>query len=296
MAPARYLYRAKTSFFLKMPQLPSAVRRFGRFLALGALMLATLVAPSHADEVELKIPIISGQRHLYYVGLLEAALRAAGHTPKIVIVSKVPQSRLWNEVERGGITLFWGLPNTEREARYIGVGRDLTAGMIGQRVLLVPIAQQGVYATVKSVDDLRATGKVAGLAKGWVDVGIWNQSRLPVFIKEGEWTELFKMVADGQPGVDYLSRSVLEAETEMGENGAGLAIEPKLILKYDLDMRFYLSRHNAALQPVLESALDKAERSGLIKKYSRNYYQKLTRSLHLKERRVITLPLPEPAA
>ena len=276
-----------------MTLMPRLILRLSRLVTLSAMLIAALVGTSHADEVELKIPIISGQRHLYYVGLLEAALRAAGHTPKIVIVHKVPQSRLWNEVERGGISLFWGLPTPEREVRYVGVGRDLTAGMIGQRVLLVPIAQQAVYAKVKSVDDLRATGKVAGLAKGWVDVGIWNQSRLPVFIKEGDWTELFKMVADGQPGVDYVSRSVLEAETEMGENGAGLAIEPTLILKYDLDMRFYLSRHSAALQPVLQSALDKAERSGLIKKFSRNYYKNITRTLRLKERKVIALPLPE---
>ena len=276
-----------------MTLMPRLILRLSRLVTLSAMLIAATVGPSHADEVELKIPIISGQRHLYYVGLLEAALRAAGHTPKIVIVHKVPQSRLWNEVERGGISLFWGLPTPEREVRYVGVGRDLTAGMIGQRVLLVPIAQQAVYAKVKSVDDLRATGKVAGLAKGWVDVGIWNQSRLPVFIKEGDWTELFKMVADGQPGVDYVSRSVLEAETEMGENGAGLAIEPTLILKYDLDMRFYLSRHSAALQPVLQSALDKAERSGLIKKFSRNYYKNITRTMRLKERKVIALPLPE---
>lgn len=263
-----------------------------RFTGIFVLMLAICSVPCRADIVQLKIPIISGQRHLYYVGLLEAVLRASGHTPKIEIIQKLPQARLWNEVERGGISLFWGLPTPERETRYIGIGRDLTGGMIGQRVLLVPIAQQSVYAKVRSVDDLRATGKVAGLARGWVDVGIWNTSQLPVYVKEGEWTELFKMVSDGGHGVDYLSRSVLEAEHEMGENGAGLVIEPTLMLKYDLDMRFYLSRQSAALQPVLESALAKAERSGLIKKYSRGYYKALTRSLNLKERKVLPLPLP----
>ena len=266
--------------------------RLSRMAALGALMFATLAGPCRAEVVELKIPIISGQRHLYYVGLLEAALRAAGHTPKIVIIDKVPQARLWNEVERGGISLFWGLPTPERESRYIGIGHGLTGGMIGQRVLLVPTDQQSVYAKVRSLDDLRATGKVAGLAQGWVDAGIWNANQLPVYIKEGEWTELFKMVANGKQGVDYLSRSVLEAEFEMGENGAGLAIEPTLMLKYDLDMRFYLSRQSATLQPVLEGALDKAERSGLIKKFSRNYYKTITRTLHLKERKVIALALP----
>ena len=267
-----------------------------RLFVLGAIFGLTMGVPCRAEVVELKIPIISGQRHLYYVGLLEAALRAAGHTPKIEIIHKLPQARLWNEVERGRISLFWGLPTPEREARYIGVGRDLTGGMIGQRVLLVPTAQQSVYAKVRNVDDLRATGKVVGLARGWVDVGIWNTSQLPVFIKEGDWTELFRMVADGYPGVDYLSRSVLEAQVEMGENGAGLVIEPTLILKYDLDMRFYLSRHSADLQPVLEGALVKAERSGLIKKYSREYYKSITRSLRLKDRRVLTLPLPPPSS
>ena len=71
---------------------------------------------------------------------------------------------------------------------------------------------------------------------------------------------------------------LLEAETEMGENGAGIVTEPTLVLKYDLEMRFYLSRHSAVLQPVLVSALATAERNGFIKKFSQNYYKSITRS------------------
>ncbi|MCX7220192.1 MAG: hypothetical protein NTY70_15015 [Burkholderiales bacterium] len=257
-----------------------------------SLLCIAFPATSFAEIVALKLPSLSGKRHLYFVGLLDAVLLNAGHTPKISVSEELPQNRAWYEVERGSLSLYWGLPTSERDSKFIPIGHGITGGMIGQRLILTRPANLPAFANISTLDDLRASGKVAGLGEGWVDVAIWNKSRLPIYVQAGDWTQMFRMVADGRFKLDYLSRSVLEITEEVNQGKLGLVIEPNLLLSYDLDMHFYLSRHSAHLQAVLEQAFAQAESSGLIKKFSQNYYKNLIVSLGLNDRRKLQLPLP----
>ena len=68
-----------------MSLMPCFVPRQSRLVTLSAMVIAALVGPSRADEVELKMPIISEQRHLYYVGLLEAEAEMGENGAGIVI-------------------------------------------------------------------------------------------------------------------------------------------------------------------------------------------------------------------
>jgi hypothetical protein len=268
--------------------------RLPKFIMVCWLIIITVVqTPCRAEVVELTLPRLSGQRHLYFVGLLEAVLQHAGHTPKITLIGELPQNRVWIDTESGKLTLFWSLPSADRDARFIPIGHDLTGGMMGMRLILTRPSNLAVFAAVRTLKDLRATKQVVGLGKGWVDVAIWQKNALPSHIKTANWTEMFKMVADGRFGIDYLSRSVLEISEEFEQNKAGLAIEPNLMLVYNLDMKFYLSRHSARLQPLLERAFNDAARSGLIDEFSKRYYKKLFLSLSLNTRHIIFLQLPD---
>ena len=122
----------------------------------------------------------------------------------------------------------------------LGLGPDATPEEIAawRKENGLPEAPAGVPDSFKEHVELMfdiqalafaADARALRLAKGWVDVGIWNQSRLPVYVKEGEWTELFKMVADGNSSVDYLSRSVLEAETEAQHGVQAIGRAPELV-------------------------------------------------------------------
>jgi hypothetical protein len=264
-----------------------------QFIGVCCLVAATATpAPCRSEVVDLTLPRLSGQRHLYFVGLLDTVLRHAGHTPNITLVGELPQNRVWTDTESGVLTLFWSLPSAERDARFIPIGHDLTGGMMGMRLILTRPSNLPVFATVRTVEDLRATKQVVGFGKGWIDIDIWKKNSLPFHIKTANWTEMFKMVADGRFGIDYLSRSVLEISEEFKQNKPGLVIEPNLMLVYNLDMKFYLSRHSARLQPLLERALSDAARSGLINEFSQRYYKKLSQSLALNARRKVYLQIP----
>jgi hypothetical protein len=264
----------------------------GLSAGLGIALVAVMVTSASAEVVEIKLPAVSAHRHLYFVMILERVLRDAGHTPRIAITQEMPQTRVWFALKSGQIDLFWALQTPERDAQYLGAGVNITAGHFGQRVLLVRKEELPVFATVKSVDDLRATQKVCGFGVGWFDADIWNLNRLPFKEFAGDWTVAFKAVANGGMGVDYLSRNVLEVEQELRDFGQGLVLEPTLLLTFDRDARFYLAPGREKLQALLAQAFQKAQQSGLLRREADKYYAQASLSLQLAQRKRLKLPTP----
>jgi hypothetical protein len=258
----------------------------------GGLLLVGQLANARPEVVEIKLPAVSGQRHLYFAMILDKVLRAAGHTPHIVVTRELPQTRVWLELQTGQIDLFWALQTSERDAQYLGAGADITAGHFGQRVLLVRKEDLPAFAAVKSLDNLRSTQKVCGFGAGWFDADIWKMNRLPYKEFAGDWTVAFKSAAIGGLGVDYLSRNVLEVEQELRDLGHGLVIEPTLLLTFDRDARFYLAPGREKLQKLLAQAFQKARQSGLLRREADQYYAQVSLSLNLAQRKRLKLATP----
>ncbi|MBK7000292.1 MAG: ABC transporter substrate-binding protein [Rhodoferax sp.] len=258
---------------------------------LGALTATTLSATCWAADIVLKLATQANGNHKYYHLLLEESLKAAGHTVKIEPEDNLPQPRIVSYIDEGKLTLHYFLQTKERDAKYVPVNHKLTQGLIGQRVMLIPKGDESVYTKVKSLEDLKASGKVAGLGKGWFDVSVWNESGLPVLEQGGEWKYLYKMIASKDRGIDYFPRGAIEILAEAKEQPS-LAIEPNLLLVYPRDFIFYLSKPNALLQPILEAALKQAEKSGLQKKLIDEYFGPQIATLHLDKRTRINLKNP----
>jgi hypothetical protein len=265
-------------------------KKFLSVLACGLTFFA--VSPvAHAADISLKLATLANGNHAYYFKLLEESLKATGNTVKITPTDGLPQPRIMSNLEGGELTLHWMLQTKERDGKFVPVNHKLTQGLIGKRVMLIPAGAESAYDKVKSLDDLKATGKVAGLGKGWFDVGVWNESGLKVVEKDGEWQQLYRMIAAKDRGVDYFPRGANEIAAEAKANPQ-LAIEPKLLLVYPRDFTFYLSKSSASLKPVIEAALAQAEKSGLQSKLMAEYFGPSIEALHIDKRVVINLKNP----
>ena len=78
------------------------------------------------------------------------------------------------------------------------------------------------------------------------------------------------------------------------KDNPNLAIEPRLLLVYPRDFRFYLSKANAGLKPTVEAALKQAEKSGLQQKLIDEYFGPSINSLNLSKR--VKINLKDPAS
>jgi len=266
-----------------------------RHKTLSRLLLAFAMAAapvvSFSADVSLKLATLANGNHKFYHRLLEDSLKAAGHTVKITTEDNLPQPRMMVYLESGDLTLHWLLQTKERDAKFVAVDHKVTQGLIGQRVMLIPKGEEGVYAKVKTLVDLKATGKVAGLGQGWFDVQVWKESGLPVSEQGGDWKQIYPMLAAKDRGIDYFPRGANEIASE-AEDHPRLAIEPNLLLVYPRDSVFYLSKPHAALKPVIEAALKQAEKSGLQKKLIDEYLGPSISSLNLNKRVRIHLKNP----
>lgn len=256
-----------------------------------AATLFTVPVVAIAAEIALKLASFPNGNHKYYHRLLEESLKAGGNTVKITTEDNLPQPRIVSYLDEGGLTLHWMLQTKERDAKYVAVEHKLTQGLIGQRVMLVAQGEEGAYTKVKTLDDLKATGKVAGLGQGWFDVGVWKESGLSVKEQGGDWKLLYSMIASKDRGIDYFPRGASEIAAEAKDNPK-LAIEQSLLLVYPRDFVFYLSKANTAIKPVIEAALKQAEKSGLQKKLIDEYFGSSISSLGLDKRTKIMLKNP----
>lgn len=255
------------------------------------LVALSLGTPTMAADIQLKLATLPNGTHKYFFKLLEESLKASGNTVKITSEDNLPQPRIVSYLDTGDVTLHWFLQTKERDAKYVPVDHKLTQGLIGQRVMLIPKGDEAQYENIKTLDDLKATGKTAGLGQGWFDVGVWKESGLKVTEQGGDWKLLYTMIASKDRGIDYFPRGAHEIVSEAQANPK-LAIEPKLVLVYPRDLTFYLSKPNAALKPVIEAALKQAEKSGLQKKLIDEFFGPSVASLNLDKRVKINLKNP----
>lgn len=246
------------------------------------------VATASAEPLRIAAPAMPEGNHLYFHELLIAAFAAAGQPVAIDSVSGPGKQRLKMMLTSGELTVMWMVQSEGRDREFVPVDFALTQGLSGQRVLLIRPADQPIFDNIRSLDDLRRTGFVAGMGGDWVDLSIWKDNDLRVSTPVADWRLTFGMVEMGNRGVDYLPRGLTDLLADATAH-PGLTIERRLLLRYDRDARFYLSPKAAALAPVLARGLRRLKENGSFDRLLQKYYGPVLKVVDPEHRLILPL-------
>lgn len=266
-----------------------------KLIFFGFLSFPLLISPAYSDVISLHVPIFdeSPQLHLFFHELLITAIEDVGHTPKLISV-KSPQPRIIRKMDQGKISISWSVETEDANKKYIPIEIGLTKGLIGKRLLLIKKGEQHLYDGVKNLDDFRSLNLVAGMGSKWFDINIWNKNNLKYKKCSGNWKSIFKMIPYGRD-YNYISRGINEIVAEQKQY-PNLEIETNLLLIYDRDIRFYLSKTGknagAKYKDVVELAIKNAEKSGLIDRLVTKYWAEDFKDLNYDKRIKIHLEMP----
>lgn len=239
----------------------------------------------------LPIDLLPDNEFAYYRELVIASLKSIGVSAEFQVHAVVSQPRMLRDLRKGVTALRPLLPSAALDGELVQVPVDLTGGRIGERVLLVRPDERERFADVTNLEAFRATGAVAAFGEHWFDVAVWRANQLPLRTLSGDWSRIFGMLQAGGRGIDYFPRGINEVLSD-AKRHPGLVIEPHLLLVYDRDFRFYLSRPYAKYAPLIERALRNAEASGLMAALQQKYWGKVDRILALDQRQRLNLYTP----
>lgn len=259
-------------------------------LGIGMLLFVYSVCP--AKEINLIIPTFH-PTWKYYHDLVKKSLEADGYQVTYkYLPSTYNHKRVMHMLEKGedGPLFLWRSRNPKRDRILVPIKVDIGERMLGMRVLFIRKGTQPEFDNVKTLDDFRRLGKTGAFGYGWSDIKVWKYNNLPTIVVDGSWGKIYKMLAHKNRNIDYFSRGIFEIFIEQKQHPE-LDIEKNLIFVYEKALTLYFSKSYADLQPILESALKKAQKSGLLKKVMQEHFPEVFSEL--KKRRVIHVKVPD---
>jgi len=268
------------------------------FLSVSFSLICSVLLSSvaYAKTIHLLIPIVneSAKQHLYFHELLTTAITEAGHTPKLT-TWELPQPRIKAYMRSGEISIYWMLETAEINQKYSPIETNITNGLIGKRILFIKKGTQPLYNRVKTLEDFRKLNLVGGMGTGWFDSKVWKANDLQYQEHSGNWKSIFRMIPKGRT-YHYFSRGINEILIEAKEH-TELEIEKKLLLIYNRDFRFYLSKAGphagAKYHAILTLVMKKAKDSGLINRLTKKYWADDFETLNYDKRIKIFLKTPK---
>lgn len=226
----------------------------------------------------------------YPLELLHLALQASGLTHELVPSELVMvQSRALRELREraGAVDVAWSVTSQAREDALQPIRIPIYRGLYGWRVLLVQQGRAQSFANVHSLADLRRRTLLQG--HDWPDTEILRANGLPV-LTTARYEHLFAMLAHGR--ADGFPRGVTEVEFELGQAGAGIELEPHLLLHYPTAEYFFVSRHRPELAQALEQGLRSLLEQGELEALLQRHHGAALKELQLGRRRVLRLHNP----
>lgn len=254
------------------------------------------ITKDDSDIIKLYIPIVedSPEQHIFYHDLLKTVAEEAGLKVEL-ITKKEPQLRIKDDFDNGDFSIFWMVESAERNEQYEPIEVGITNGLIGNRILFIKDGDQPLYDKVNTLDDFRNLKLVGGMGEKWFDVNVWKANNLLYQEEPGTWQSIFKKIPLGRD-YNYFSRGLNEILVE-AEQYPNLAIEKRLVLVYERDFRFYLSKTGphagAKYKEALQNAFEKAEKSGTIERMVRKYWAEALETLDFDNRIKLNLITPE---
>jgi ABC-type amino acid transport substrate-binding protein len=198
------------------------------------------------------------------------------------------QERQVRELEAGRTIDVAPMPSSpEREARLLPIRIPINKGVLGWRLGLIRKGDQGLFAGIKTLEDLKRVRLAQG--QDWPDTQILQANGINV-ITAPRYEGLFKMLVVKR--FDYFPRSIMEIWDEQADNPDTLEVESHLALHYFYDAYFMVNRKSTRLAQDIREGLEKAIANGSFDKLFQQYYGDRLREAHLETRTVIELKNP----
>lgn len=262
--------------------------------ALTGLLLMTVsafAAPAEPETVTLNMVAYKDGSHEFYHELLTRAVEAEGNRCWIISRQSTSLPKLTHLMQEGVISVHWFVESPEHNQELLGVPVPISDNIVGNRILLAPRAELERFAGIQSLRDLQDSGLIAATVRGDYDSEVWRSNGLP-FVEHDDRDAVFARLASGTSGVHYMVVGMHEAAA-VAELHPELAVEPRLILAYDRDYRFYLGRSGVKYRAIIENALKAARSTGLVRELVRKYRGDELEKLSADSRRFIRLRSPE---
>jgi len=279
------------------------MKRFRIALALwlAASFAAVLAAEAPAGTTVLVYPraeSATDSQYQYDYELLRQALEAtvATHGPYELRQSaaSMNQARAADEIAAGSglVNVFARSTTLEHEQRFLPVRIPIDKGLISYRVFLIRDDMQPRFASVNSLDDLRAYS--VGSFPTWADTRILRDGGFKV-VTGDSYEGLFRMLVARR--FDFFSRSADEAYREFDERRGllpDMRVEEKLLLHFPTTRLFFVQRseEGGKLAARIEAGLTRMLKDGSFDAYFLKSKGALIERAHLKSRRVFHIENP----
>ncbi|MCB1588728.1 MAG: hypothetical protein KDI56_07480, partial [Xanthomonadales bacterium] len=124
------------------------------------------------------------ERARYPIRVLELALQHQRRRYRLQSgAASMPQARALRALNQGAVDIIWSVATQERDRLLRRIPVPIDRGLIGWRVLLIRAGEANRFASVRTVDDLRAFE--LGQGHDWPDVAVLRRSQLRVITASG---------------------------------------------------------------------------------------------------------------
>jgi ABC-type amino acid transport substrate-binding protein len=266
-----------------------------------AVVLLTISPPVFGDQAmtyiyhppESKLDV----RYLYHWEILRTALEKT--TPKWGPYRLTPSAFMTEQRQAfelknasGKLTVMYLGTTPDFEKTLVPVRIPVDRNLGGYCIFLIRREDQGKFAAIRSLDDLRRFSY--GLGLGWIDVDILRANRFKV-VTGSSYDGLFEMLIHRR--FDIFLRAAVEVLDEYDQRKAslpGLHIEDGIILYYTLPMYFWFprTREGRRLAARAEEGMWMMIADGTYDAIFDKYQRKKIMRLRLKERRIFRIDNP----
>lgn len=236
-------------------------------------------------------------REAYIWHVMDAALKATEvdyGSYAIETVADINQEREDYELieDTGVITVISDSLNQNNLDNLSRLEFPIIKGLLGYRVFFIDENRKEEFATIKTLEDLKAFQ--FGIGLGWNDKIVLEHAGIAVY-EEAEYAMLFRDVTHGV--FDIFSRGINEilGEYEVyGKQYENLAIEDHVLLYYPLPRYFWFSQseNGQRLKARLDVGLKRIVEDGTLDKIFESYFLEGMEVLNLKNRTLIELENP----
>ncbi|HEX7192643.1 MAG TPA: hypothetical protein VF381_13835 [Thermoanaerobaculia bacterium] len=192
----------------------------------------------------------------------------------------------------GELNVMYLSTTPEFEQKLVGIHIPVGKNLGGYCVFLIRDGEQGRFANVLSLDDLRKFSY--GLGLGWIDVGILSANHFNV-VTGSNYDGLFEMLRNKR--FDIFLRAATEVldeyEKQRGEE-KHLAIEKTIVFYYPLPMYFWFPKteEGRRLAARAEEGMRMMIADGTYDQIFDRYQRRKIETLRLKERRLFAIDNP----